>query len=213
MSVSLQNWIAVLLLALLLGGLMLRRPRSGRFDPAHIGMIGGVLMLGLIGYGIDGRPDLPAQPTVTATLDRSSTSAFEKSRQALLQNAGDVGAWLMFADVLTREGHTEDAVSGLQFALNTAPHSGDLWVGLGQALTMHAGGFVTPAARLAFNRASQFSPDSPAPQYFLGLAWLQEGNAKAAIAEWQKLRATSPASAPWLPDLDEKIAAAQAMGG
>ena len=199
---------AIALLLALLAGLTLRG--SWRSRPRVVAVLG-ALTLGLIGYLVAGRPDLPAVPAPRPEADRATTSAFETARQKLLTNAGDVGAWLTFADALTREGRTEDAISGLQVALTAMPDDADLWVGLGQALMMHAGGMVTPAARLAFDNASKLAPENPAPRFFLGLAWLQAGDAKAALAEWQTLRAASPKDAPWLPDLDARIAAVQAM--
>ena len=203
-----MTWLIVLLLAAGLGALLLR---SSWRDRPVAAAVAATLALGLGGYAVAGRPWLPAAPAPRAPADRGAVSEFETSRQALLANYGDTAAWLAFSDALTREGRTADAVDGLQVALKAMPGSADLWIGLGQALTMHAGGFVSPAARLAFDRASVLAPDNPAPRYFLGLAWLQAGNAKAALGEWQALRAASPAGAPWLGDLDEKIAAAQMM--
>ena len=199
---------AIALLTAAIAGLMLRGSWQRR---PRVAIVLGALGVGLLGYAFDGRPSLPAVPAPRMEADRASTSDFETARQALLANSGDVGAWLTFSDALTREGRTEDAVDGLQVALNAMPGDADLWVGLGQALMMHAGGMVTPAARLAFDRAGILAPRNPAPRYFLGLAWLQTGDAKAALREWQSLRADSPADAPWLPDLDARIDAVQKM--
>jgi cytochrome c-type biogenesis protein CcmH/NrfG len=199
---------AIAALAAALAGLMLRG--SWRERPRVLA-VAATIGLGLAGYVVAGRPGLAASPALQPTMDRASVSQFEESRQALLSNAGDVGAWLTFADVLTREGRTADAIDGLQVALAAMPNDADLWVGLGQAMTIHAGGMVTPAARLAFDRASQLAPANPAPRYFLGLAWLQAGDAKAARREWQALRADSPPNAPWLPEVDAKIKAVEAM--
>ncbi|TFU01121.1 cytochrome C biogenesis protein [Polymorphobacter arshaanensis] len=200
--------IAVVLLVAALAGLMLRG--SWRQRPRVIAVLG-ALTLGVVGYLVAGRPDLPAVPAPRPEADRDSTTEFEASRQALLANSGDVGAWLTFADALTREGRTEDAIDGLQVALKAMPNDADLWVGLGQAMMMHAGGMVTPAARLAFDNAGKLAPENPAPRYFLGLAWLQAGDAKSALREWQALRAVAPPNAPWLPDLDARIKAVTAM--
>jgi cytochrome c-type biogenesis protein CcmH/NrfG len=208
MTEAMLTWGVVVLLALGLGALMLRGSFGQR---PRVLIVGAVVALGLAGYALDGRPGLAASPAPHMAPDRQSTSEFEASRKALLANAGDTGAWLTMSDALVREGRSKDAIDGLQAALKTMPGDADLWVGLGQAMTMHAGGFVTPAARLAFDRANRLDPENPAPHYFLGLAWLQAGDAKAALAEWKALRAKSPADAPWVPDLDQKIAAATMM--
>lgn len=201
-------WIAILLLAAAVGWLVLR----GRFEER--GLVAGVaaaMALGLGAYALSGSPSLPGQPAPPPLVDSSAGKAFAESRQRLLQNYGDVGAWLTFADALSRQGRSGDAIEGLQVALTAMPDSPDLWVGLGNALTVHSGGMVTPAARLAFDRASVVDPDHPGPPYFLGLAWLQAGEPGEALKVWQALRAKSPADAPWLPDLDRKIRAANMM--
>jgi cytochrome c-type biogenesis protein CcmH/NrfG len=208
MTEAMLTWGAIALLAIGLGALVLRGSFGQR---SRVLVVAAVVALGLAGYALDGRPGLAASPAPQMTPDRASTSAFEASRKALMANAGDVGAWLTYSDALVREGRSEDAIDGLQHALQVMPGDADLWVGLGQAMTMHAGGFVTPAARLAFDRASVLDPENPAPAYFLGLAWLQAGDVKAALAAWEALRAKSPNDAPWVPDLDQKIAAAKMM--
>jgi cytochrome c-type biogenesis protein CcmH len=68
-----------------------------------------------------------------------------------------------------------------------------------------------PAARLAFDRASRLAPDHPAPAYFLGLAWMQSGEAERALKVWRELKARSTPDAPWVPMLDRQIAIAQMM--
>src|SRR3546814_5020593 len=92
-------------------------------------------------------------------------TSFAMERGALLENLGDVGAWLNFADALQRAGLTERSVEALKVATKAFPDSPDLWVGLGHALVVHGDGLVSPAARLAFARAAQLAPDHPGPAY------------------------------------------------
>ena len=169
------------------------------------------LAAGLTGYVIQGRPDLPSHPVEPRAEAYRGDSSFAKERGALLENLGDVGAWLNFADALQRAGMTERAVEAMKVATKAFPESPDLWVGLGNALAVHGDGFVSPAARLAFARAAEIAPDHPAPLYFLGMAWLQSGQPGEALATWRELREKSPPDAPWLPDLDRKIEAAETM--
>lgn len=176
---------------------------------AHLAL--GLAALAAIGgYVLTGHPgarDRPAPP-------RSSEAplaepAIEAARTRLLQNRGDTGAWLLMSDALARQGATEESVAAMQVAVQTFPRSPDLWVGLGNSLVLHAGGQITPAARLAFERASMIDPTHPAPRYFLGLAYLQAGHPEDALSVWQALRDQSPAGAPWLRDLNERIASVQ----
>lgn len=203
-----MTWALVLALAAVLGVLAVH----GHWrDRARTLAIAAMLALGLVGYAIAGQPDYPAQPAAPPAPDGAATAEYEASRLALLDNYGDAAAWLSLSDAMMRQGHSAEAVRGLQVALRAMPDNADLWIGLGQALTVHGEGYVNPAARLAFDRASQLDPKNPAPRFFLGLAFLQAGKPGAALAEWQALRQASPDGAPWLPELDRKIGAAETM--
>jgi cytochrome c-type biogenesis protein CcmH/NrfG len=81
-----------------------------------------------------------------------------------------------------------------------------LWLGLGNALQAHADGVLTPAARYAFERAAAVAPDHPAPHYFLGLAYVQMGDLDGADAVWRGLLAKTPATAPWRPRVEARLA-------
>lgn len=207
--------IAVLLAAALVHA---ARPRDdgGRMPPPaplwrRAAPVALALALGLGGYALFGRPALPARPASPITSDPLAMPEMEAARARLLRNEGDIGAWLTMADGLSRAGKTEQAVGAMTVATRYFPRSADLWVGLGNALVLHADGQVTPAARLAFNRASLADPTHPAPRYFLGLAWMQAGRPREARAAWEALLEQSPPGAPWIGDVRRRIAATRVM--
>ncbi len=203
-----SGWIGPVVLVLLAAAFLWRfaRPSGG----VALG-IAVAVAAGFAGYAVQGRPGLPSHSVPARDVAYKGDTSFAKERGALLENLGDVGAWLNFADALQRAGMTEKSVDAMKTATKAFPNSPDLWVGLGNALVVHGDGFVSPAARLAFARAAALAPDHPAPLYFLGLAWLQSGQVDEALKTWEGLRAKSPPGAPWLPDLDRKIAAAKMM--
>lgn len=171
------------------------------------------LAAGVAGYAITGMPGEPSAPAPKRVINQDLTPEAEEASKHLLENFGDVRAWLTLSDALIRAERTETAVVALQSGLKAIPGNADLWVQLGVALVSHAKGQVVPAARLAFNRASLLAPDHPAPGYFLGLAWLQAGDVDRAFATWEALRERSPADAPWLPMLEERIELAKKIQG
>jgi cytochrome c-type biogenesis protein CcmH len=169
------------------------------------------LGVAIAGYALMGSPTQKAAPAPARVENPDLTPEAEKASKQLLENFGDVRAWLTLSDALIRAGRTETAVYSLDSALEAIPGNADLWVQLGVALVAHANGEVVPAARLAFDRASRLAPDHPAPSYFLGLAWMQAGETDKALETWQALKARSAEDAPWMRMLDQQIAAATMM--
>jgi cytochrome c-type biogenesis protein CcmH/NrfG len=169
------------------------------------------LAVGLAGYVLTSDPTMESAPAPARAVDADAAPQLEAARKRLLQNTGDIGGWLMFADILIEQGKSERAVEGLRLATRAMPDSPDLWVGLGNALVRHAGGTITPAARLAFGRASAIDPDHPGPPYFLGLAWLQAGEPDEALKVFEALYSRSPTDAPYRPELGRLMHGARAM--
>lgn len=180
--------------------MLLRRDAD---SPARVA-VAVALLAGLAGYALTGHPSLPAAPPVESRPDLNARPPFETERQVRLQRFGEVGAWLTFADALVRADAAYTAVQGLRSALDTNPASADLWIGLGNALSMH-GQRVGTAANLAFDRAATLAPGSAEPAFFRGLAQLETGDARGAARTWRTLAGRS------LPDasLDRWIAVAE----
>ena len=75
---------------------------------------------------------------------------------------------------------------------------------------MANGGTVTAAAAEAFARALALDGADPRARFYRGLALLQEGDRQGAFDAWAALVASSPGDAPWLPELQRRVAA---LGG
>ncbi|MBV7256328.1 cytochrome C biosynthesis protein [Pacificimonas sp. WHA3] len=195
---------ALALLALFVGGALMwaRVPR-----PAIVA----VLLLGGAAYSLTGAPMLPAAPHTAPEAPAGNADRREAARTALIENPGDLTAWAVFSDTLVAEGRSQEAVEGLRLAVRSLPEEPALWIQLGTALMAHADGIITPAARLAFGRASALAPQHPAPPYFLGLAYLQAGEPQRALDAWTALEAQTPPDAPWRADLERKMRGANAM--
>jgi cytochrome c-type biogenesis protein CcmH len=65
---------------------------------------------------------------------------------------------------------------------------------------------VTPAAVEAFGRAQAIDPAHPGAEYFLGYAYLQSGEIRAARNVWAGLLERSPPEAPWVEGLSAEVA-------
>ena len=103
----------------------------------------------------------------------------------------------------------------IRAGLRQSPRDPDLWVGLGNALVVHADGMMSPAAQLAFDRAARLAPDHPGPPFFYGLALAQGGQFDEAERIWRQLLVGAPAQAEYRRTIEERLEAlarARAMG-
>lgn len=200
--------IVAVVLALVLRPLLIG-PRAG-----HPGWAAAVLVALGIGaglYAVVGHPSAPGARPAPRPAAPNAAAAFNEARAELLKNPADVPAWLRMSMSLSGSGETQKAAEALSVALSAMPDNADLWVGYGETLTSHADGVVTPAARLAFDRANQLAPHHPAPKFYLALSWLQSGNPKEALAALEDLARDSRPDAPWMPRVQRMMRGARTM--
>jgi cytochrome c-type biogenesis protein CcmH/NrfG len=206
-------WIALLLVA---GAALVSIWRLGRLDAAGLQLVAAAILLGLAGYAWQGSPGLPGSPTRVAGQGPVPDSDFAQMRQNMSGRFDTADRWLTIAESYQRRGDTRGAAGLIRSALRAHPDNAILWVGYGNALVMHAGGLVTPAAQLAFERAGGLAPDHPAPRFFYGLSLAQSGRLDDAERVWQALLASAPADATWRTGIERQlqlIAQAKAAGG
>ena len=191
--------IAVLLALTVLGAMWL----AGLRGPLLM-LAGAALAFGGAGYALQGRPDLPGDPRQSARA--GETVDLSELRTTLMGSFTGSERWLNLADSYARRGKSEEAVRLLSAQVRRHPRDYALWVGLGNALVEH-GGSVSPAARLAFERADALAPNHPAPRFFLGLAEARSGNPVEASRQWKELLASAPADAGWRPMVEQALVA------
>jgi len=168
-------------------------------------LIGVAMLVGLAGYSWQGTPGLAGSPTPPGAHPRGGDTLFAHERKVWLETVGFDALQLDGADAFIKNGDPDYAVGLLHAYLQKEPDSMVLWLGLGNALQAQADGALTPPAHYAFERAAQAAPNHPAPQYFLGLAYLQMGDVDGAEAIWRNLLAKAPADAPWRDKLLTRI--------
>jgi cytochrome c-type biogenesis protein CcmH len=197
-----MGWSIVIGLAALVGAALWKwggLPRSA-FEPVA------ALLLGLVGYALQGRPDQPGSPVASRAATVALDEADLETRARMGKRFGSGPSWLVAADGAMRAGLPQAAVTYIKSGLKENPRDPDLWVGLGNALIVHGGGMVSPAATFAFQRAAEIAPAHPGPPFFMGLAFAQSGRFGQARAIWTELLARSPADAPWRADLEQRLA-------
>lgn len=173
-----------------------------KFRGSMLTLVGAALAIGSAGYALQGSPGLEGQPRVAGK--RQPPMPLTGARQAMTGRFDYADTWLNMADALASRGNTLDAAKLLQSQAERHPRDYKLWVGLGNALTDHAR-TITPAGRLAFERAAELAPGYPAPPFFLGLAEARSGNTEAAVRLWQEILANAPANASWRPMVEDGL--------
>jgi len=199
-----MGWAIMFALALLTGaglGLFLRRDRGA------LQFLAAALLLALAGYSWQGHPGREGAPKRPPAREQRPDSEFAKSREAILGSFDHASYWLNLSEGFQRRGDTQSAAEVMQTAVRRSPRDPDLWVGLGNALVIHGGGLMSPAAQLAFSRAAQLAPDHPGPPFFYGLALAQGGNYDEAERIWRRLIAEAPPGAQYPRLVEERLRA------
>lgn len=204
-----MTWVMALALAaaaFVLAAFVLRAPRKGWEA------IGAALLLGVAGYALQARPDVPASATLPREQVGGDPTALVKARSRVT-NSGipPTDRWVVIADALTRRGQFGDAAEVLRGSVEKDPKNAEAWLAMANALVAHADTTLTPAALYAYRRAAEAAPEHPGPPYFLGLALAQSGRFEDARTLWQRLLAATPADAPWHADLQDKLAKLDAI--
>ena len=194
-----------LLIAALAGAVLLALWRIAGFGRAALQLVAAAMLVGMAGYAWQGRPGLAGRPVPPPVRQELPDTAFAQTREQMLGTFDAASFWLRFADGRHRVGDTEGAAKVIRNGIKAHPREPDLWVGLGNALIIHADGMMTPAAELAFRRAAELAPDHPGPKFFYGLALAQTGRLDEAERIWLGLLASAPADAPWRPMVLERV--------
>jgi cytochrome c-type biogenesis protein CcmH len=169
-------------------------------------LVAAALLFGLAGYALQGHPGLAGAPRAPVEDQRTADAELLRQRQAMGDKFGQGQSWLVVSDALSRQGQFRAAADFLGHAVREHPNDADLWVALGNALTGHSDGMISPAAQYAFRRAAAIDPNHPGPPFFMGMALAQSGHLVEARTLWTGLLQRTPADAPYRRDLIARLA-------
>lgn len=188
-----MSWAAVALLAL---GAFALAAFACRLERRWWTSLLAALSLGLAGYAIQARPDLPSAARSDAPGREADPWASLEERRALVSSRYRSSSnQLLTSDAFARQGQYANAAAMARSATEENPADAEAWLALGNALVEHADGTLTPAALHALRRAGETAPDSLAPGYFLGLALIRQGQFLEGREIWERTLAGAGAGA------------------
>jgi cytochrome c-type biogenesis protein CcmH len=105
---------------------------------------------------------------------------------------GDIGGWLLLGRSDIALERVDDAVTAYEQAHRLDANNVEAMLGLGEALSMRAGGNITPPAAELFERAVSLEPDNPKALLYSGFGAATRGDRASARKRWLALKALHP---------------------
>jgi cytochrome c-type biogenesis protein CcmH len=203
-----NGWVILGLLAVSsFGALML----FGRLQKGLWQVAAAVILLGMTGYALTGRPGTPASPAKSLSVQEGTALQLIETRAEMDQIFSAAKRWLVTADSFAKQGDYHLSAAYIQAGLRQNPENPDLWSALGLQLMLASQGQMSRPAQLAFDKARAIQPNYPAPYYFAGLSRLFGGDVNGAILLWEKALSMASPKAKWRPRLESQLNAAKAL--
>ena len=132
----------------------------------------------------------PAQAQAIAAPEVAAMMA--KLEQHLRDDPNDLAGWLMLGRSYTALQRLDDAVTAYDHAHQLAGDNAEAALGLGEALSLRAGGEITPPAAQLFEDAITLEPNNPKALLYGGFAAATRGDRALARSRWQALKDLHP---------------------
>jgi cytochrome c-type biogenesis protein CcmH len=166
-------------------------------------------VIGLAGYmeiGSPGTPDAPLEARIADPGDDVDLLVAKVERH-LATAPEDGNGWNVLAPVYFRIGRYDDAELAYRNAIRILGPDAERMSGLGETIVVRNDGIVTDDAQMAFQAALKIEPNNPRADFYLALALEQSGRRAEALAAFQNIAKASPPTAPWMPLVNQHIAA------
>jgi len=129
-----------------------------------------------------------------------------KLEQHMRDDPNDLAGWLMLGRSYLALQRMDDAVNAYDRAHKLAANSTEAMLGLGEAISLRAGGQISPEASQLFEDALKLEPNNPKALLYGGFAAATRDDRALARSRWQALKDLHPP--PQIEQmLDARIAA------
>ncbi|WP_029010338.1 c-type cytochrome biogenesis protein CcmI [Azospirillum halopraeferens] len=159
-----------------------------------------------------GHPDQPAVPLASRDLQQERggpppqvMAAMDQLRAHLAANPDDRQGWDLLGRTYARMGDYPRAADALGRVVALAPDDMEALAAWAEMLTNANSGIVPEQAQTAFAAVLEKDPQEPRSRFYLALSRFQAGDIPGALERWRTLAAETPADAPWLPAVQDRI--------
>jgi cytochrome c-type biogenesis protein CcmH len=104
----------------------------------------------------------------------------------------DLRGWMMLGRSYVALERLDDAILAYNHAHELDAGNAEAALGLAEAMSLRAGGNITPEASLLFEQAVKLAPDNPKALLYGGFAAAERGDKVTARARWQALKDMHP---------------------
>jgi cytochrome c-type biogenesis protein CcmH len=115
-----------------------------------------------------------------------------KLEQHLRDDPNDLAGWLMLGRSYLALQRMDDAVNAYDRAHRLSANSVEAALGLGEAISLRAGGQISPEASALFEDALKLEPNNPKALLYGGFAAATRGDRAMARSRWQALKDLHP---------------------
>ncbi len=153
----------------------------------------------------------PARPAVAASPE--VTAMVAKLEKHLREQPDDLKGWLMLGrSYLTLE-RLDEGIDAYEHAEQLGQGKNlEAILGLGEAMSLRAGGDITPQVAKLFEEGVALAPDDARALLYGGFAAAARGDAALARTRWLAVKAQNPPS-PVMQMLDQRIAELEPQAG
>ena len=181
-----------------------------------------VVPLGAFGvYLTFGQPSMPDQPLASrakqlneATQGRSQIAEMiSKLERQMQETPDDPNGWALLGKSYRAMGRFSDALGALKKLAELTNNDPEALVMLAETMVEMDQGSVSLKAVELLQAVKKQDPSDPRPYFYIGLERQQKDDLQGAVNEWAALLNHSPSNAPWVGEMQNRIAQLVAQGG
>jgi cytochrome c-type biogenesis protein CcmH len=131
-------------------------------------------------------------PVDSRTVSPEVLAMVAKLQKHMQDEPNDLAGWLLLGRSYLALQRIDDAILAYEHARRLDAANVEAMLGLGEAVSIRAGGNITPAAVELFEHAVALAPDDPKALLYSGFAAATRGDRAAARSRWMKLKSEHP---------------------